>query len=140
MKFSTLYCARIKLFFHQYYKYMHLIDMVYIYFTLDRIEQKNDSLTFILVRTEKIIHKASINCNTWERTRQSNIKYLKFTARLDEEIPRKKVCVNIIFPYRICRKVKKEYLTLKAVTMINTGTWWFEIIQYDNIVTIKIEN
>ena len=44
----------------------------------------------------------------------------------------KKICVDIIGPYVIIRKGQKENLNLKNVTMIDPGTGWFEITQYDN--------
>ena len=47
-------------------------------------------------------------------------------------MPCNKLCVDIILPYSIRRKGKKEHLHLKSVTMINPVTGWFEIAQYED--------
>ena len=47
------------------------------------------------------------NCDTCQHTKQSNKKYGKLPAKLAEEIPRNKLCVDIIVPYGIRRKGKK---------------------------------
>ena len=52
----------------------------------------------------------------------------------------KKICVDIIGPYVIIRKGQKENLNLKTVTMIDPGTGWFEITQYDNKRATSITN
>ena len=62
------------------------------------------------------------NCDTCQRKKRSNKKYGKLPAKLAEEIPRNKLCVDLIGPYAIRRKGKKENLNLKEVTMINPVT------------------
>ena len=54
------------------------------------------------------------------------------TIKESEEIPRKKLYVNIIGPCVIKRKEKKENFNLKAVTVIDPVTGWFKITQYDD--------
>ena len=55
----------------------------------------------------------------------------KLSAKLAEEIPMNKLCVDLIRPYFIRRKGKKENLDLKSVTITNTVTGWFEIVRHD---------
>ena len=54
-----------------------------------------------------------------------NKKYGKLPAKLAEETPWNKLCVDLIGPYKI-RIKGKEPLILKAVTMIHPVTGWFE--------------
>ena len=58
------------------------------------------------------------DCNTCQRTKQSNKKYGKLPAKLSEEIPWNKICVDLIVPYVIGIKVKKENVYLKAIIMM----------------------
>ena len=50
------------------------------------------------------------------------------------------MCVDLIVPYKIYSKVNKEYLILKAVTMINPVTGWFKIIKYKDKPEMIIKN
>ena len=77
--------------------------------------------------------KEGINCDTYQHTKQSNIKYGELPAKEAEEIPWNKLCVDLIGPYFIIRKGQKENLHIKDVTMISSVTGWFEIIQYNNM-------
>ena len=61
-------------------------------------------------------------------------------AKKDEEIPWNKLSVDLIFPFIVCRKLKKEHLNLKSITMIDPVTGWFKIMEYNNKHTIKIAN
>ena len=45
--------------------------------------------------------------------------------------PWDKLCVDLIGPYKIRRKGRKE-LICKCVTMIDPATSWFEVQQYDD--------
>ena len=65
-------------------------------------------------------------CDTYQCTKRSIIKYGELPAKITEETPWNKLCVDLIGPYKICRK-RKEPLISKAVTMIDTVTGWFEI-------------
>ena len=86
------------------------------------------------------VQKEVTNCDTFQRTKQSNVKYGKLPAKESEEITRNKLCVDLIGTYVIRRKVQKEHLNLKAVTMIYPVTGWFEITQYNNKKAITMEN
>ena len=48
-----------------------------------------------------------------------------------EETLRNKLCVDLIGPYKILKK-GKDPLILKAITMIDPVTRWFEVTQYRN--------
>ena len=84
--------------------------------------------------------KEVTNCDTCQRTNGSNIKYGKLLAKFAEEITRNKLCVYLIGPYVIRIKGKKENLNLKAVTIIDTVTGWFESVQYDDKRAINTMN
>ena len=58
-------------------------------------------------------------------------KYGKLNAKLAEETPWEKLCVDLTDPYKIRRK-GKDTLILKAVTMIDPITGWFETTQCNN--------
>ena len=68
------------------------------------------------------IQNEGINCDTCQRTKQSNKRYGKLTAKLAEETPWNKMCVNLIGPYIIRRKGKNKNLHIKSVTFINPVT------------------
>ena len=76
--------------------------------------------------------KEGSNCGTCQRTKLSNKKYVKLPAKLAEEIPWNKLFVDLVGPYVIQRKGKKEKLHIKSVTVIDPVTGWFEIVQYDD--------
>ena len=63
----------------------------------------------------------------------------KLPAKLAEEAPWNKLYVDIIGPYKISRK-EKQTLLLKAVTIVNPVTGWFEITQYVDKKEITIAN
>ena len=86
------------------------------------------------------VWKEVTNYDTWQRTKQSNRKYGKLPAKLAEEILCNKLCVDLIGTYVIRREGQKENLHIKAVTMINPVTGWFEITQYNDKGSIYIEN
>ena len=50
------------------------------------------------------INKEVTGCDTCQRTKQSTIKYGKLPAKLAEETPWNKLCVDLIGPYKIRRK------------------------------------
>ena len=58
------------------------------------------------------------NFETCQRTKQSNNNYDKLLAKDDEEVPRNKLCVDLIGTNSIRRTEQKLSLNLKAVTMI----------------------
>ena len=59
--------------------------------------------------------------------------------RMAETIPWNRVCVDLIGPYKICRKGKQD-LVCKCVAMIDPATGWFEIQQYDDKKSITVAN
>ena len=77
---------------------------------------------------------------TLVNVQKDQIKYGKLLAKLAEKITCNKLCVYIIGPYIIGRKIKNEKLHLKLFTMINHVTEWFEIAKYDNKIAISIAN
>ena len=68
-----------------------------------------------------------------------NKKYGKLPAKLAEETPPNKLCVDLIGPYKI-RIKGKDPLILKYVTMIDPVTRWFEVTQYSNKKEMTIAN
>ena len=57
-----------------------------------------------------------------------------------KEIPWNKLCVDLIGPFVIWRKGKKENLNIKSVMMIYPVRRWFEITQYKDKRSISITN
>ena len=53
------------------------------------------------------IRKKVTNCDTYQRTKISNKQYVILPDKLAEEIPWNKICVDILGPYVIRRKVQK---------------------------------
>ena len=70
------------------------------------------------------------------------IKYKdrKLPAKLAEEIPWNKIFVDVIETYIIRHKGRKENLHLKAVTMIDPVTGWFEVVRCDDKRAITMAN
>ena len=58
---------------------------------------------------------------------------------MTEETPWNKLCVDLIGPYKIRRK-GKEPLILKALTVIDPVTGWFEVMQYRDKKSMTIAN
>ena len=50
-----------------------------------------------------------------------------------------KICVDILGPHIMRGKLQKETLDIKAITMIDPVTGWFEITQYNNKRVISIK-
>ena len=86
------------------------------------------------------IRKEVTNFGTYQRKKRSNIKYVKLPSKESVEIPCNKICVYIIGPYSIIRKVNKENLNLKVLIMIDPVTGWFEIMQYYDKRVVAIAN
>ena len=66
-------------------------------------------------------------------------KYSKLPAKLVEETPWNKLCVDLIGPYKILIK-GKEPLILKSVTMIYPITRWLKVMQYSDKKAMNITN
>ena len=86
------------------------------------------------------IGKEVTNCNTYQNTKRSNIKYGKLPSKEDEEIPQNKLCVYLICPYVKRINGKTDNLYLNGVTMIYPVIGWFKIMQYDDKISISIAN
>ena len=86
------------------------------------------------------VRKELTNCDTCQHTKLSNIKYGKLPVKYPEKMPWNKLFVDIIRSYLIQIKKQKEYLNLKAVTMIYPVTGWFEVTQYKNERVMEIAN
>ena len=67
-------------------------------------------------------------CDACQRTKFSTKKYSKLPAKMAEETPWNKLCVDLIGPYKIRRK-GKEPLILKSVTIVEPVIGWFEVTQ-----------
>ena len=80
------------------------------------------------------------NCDTCQLTRMTNKKYGRLPAKLAEDIPWNKICVGLVGPYVIQINGKKGNLWLKAVTVVDPVTGWFEISQYEYKRAISIAN
>ena len=63
----------------------------------------------------------------------------KLLAKLVEKTPWNKLCVDLIVHKKIS-SIGKYALILKAVTMIEPVTRWFEITKYSNNKVMMIEN
>ena len=48
--------------------------------------------------TRDAVRKEGINCDTCQHKKRSNKKYGKSPAKLAEEIPRNKICVDLVGP------------------------------------------
>ena len=72
--------------------------------------------------------------------KQKNIKkYGHPPEKTAEAVPWERLCVDLIGPYTI-ERVGQENLELKAVTMIDPATSWFEIVQYDDKKSMTVAN
>ena len=78
------------------------------------------------------VRKEVTNGDTCRCKKIPNKTYGELPAKEAGEMPRNKICVDIIGPYVLRRKFKKENLHLKSATIIDPVTEWFEIAQYDD--------
>jgi transposase InsO family protein len=70
-------------------------------------------------------------CQLCQKAKVTNQKYGKLPAKIAEENPWDTLCVDLIGPYKIKRKGKKD-LKLWCLTMIDPATGWFEMAQIEN--------
>ena len=68
-----------------------------------------------------------------------NKKYVKLPDKVAEEKLWNKLCVDLIDPYKTFQ-IWKEPIILKAVTIIDPVTGWFEITQYIDKKWMTITN
>ena len=80
------------------------------------------------------IYKGCLAC---QKSKVSNKKYGKIPAKTAEENPWDTLCVDLIGPYKIKTKSKKE-LTLWCLTMIDPVTGWFEMAQINNKTAAEV--
>ena len=78
-------------------------------------------------------------CDTCQRFKKQQKKYGHLPAKDAEAVPWDRLCVDLIGPYTIKRKDGKE-LILKAVTMIDPATGWFEVQEYKDKRAATIAN
>ena len=79
-------------------------------------------------------------CKNCQKNKKQNRKYGKLPAKEAETIPWDRLLVDLIGPYRIRGKGYDEPLILKALTMIDPATRWFEILRYDDKQASAIAN
>ena len=87
----------------------------------------------------KTLREAVTKCDVGQHTKGSTKKYGKLPTKLAEEIPWNKLFVYLIGSYKIRRK-GRDTIILKAVTIIDPITEWFEITQYNNKKGTMIAN
>ena len=74
----------------------------------------------------KDVEKVCSTCSICQINKRNKKKYGHLPEKDAEATPWDKLCVDLIGPYTITRKKKKD-LTLWCVTMIDPATGWFEM-------------
>jgi len=77
------------------------------------------------------------SCDICQCTKRTYSKYGHLPEKVADTDPWDKLCVDMIGPYTIKRKGKKE-LNLWAVTMIDPATGWFEMKQVEDKEAITV--
>ena len=77
-------------------------------------------------------------CNSCQWLKEQKKKYGYLPMKEAEHKPWEQLCVDLIGEYTIKHKGKNNNLKMKAVTMIDPATGWFEIKQYDDKRAISI--
>jgi hypothetical protein len=85
------------------------------------------------------IRKHVDTCDTCQKTKKYKKKYGHLPEKTAEAVPWERLCIDLIGPYTIERE-GQENLELKAVTMIDPATSWFEIVQYDDKKSMTVAN
>jgi len=105
-----------------------------------RIEQKKVlNNIFIGKNLKDDVHEVCSKCPTCQKTKRTYKQYGHLPEKQAEYHPWEKLCVDLIGPYTIKRKGKKD-LTLWFVTMIDPATSWFEVVEIKNKLAINIAN
>ena len=87
------------------------------------------------------VKAAVTKCATCQKRKKQIRKFGHLPEKVAEAEPWEKLCVDLIGPYTIRRKGKhKPDLQLKAVTMIDPATGWFEIATYDDKRSMTVAN
>ena len=80
-------------------------------------------------------------CLTCQLSKKQQRKYGHLPVKAAETNPWEMLCVDLIGPYKIRRKGKHEPdLELKAVTMIDPATGWFETCTHDDKRAMTVAN
>jgi hypothetical protein len=77
------------------------------------------------------VHDCCTKCDTCQRTKRTSKKYGHLPIKEAEADPWEKLCVDLIGPYTIKRRGKRN-LTLWCITMIDPTTVWFEMKEIPN--------
>ena len=79
-------------------------------------------------------------CAICQRNKRRHKKYGHLPEKEAEAIPWDRLCVDLVGPYTIRQKGKKEPLIMRCVTMIDPATGWFEIHEYEDKRSISVAN
>jgi predicted aspartyl protease len=85
----------------------------------------------------KMVHKVCKKCSICQKAKVTNQKYGKLPPKEAESNPWDTLCVDLIGPYKIRRKGKKD-LVLWCLTMIDPVTGWFEMAQIPNKTAAEV--
>ena len=85
------------------------------------------------------VEKLCKSCKICQLTKKMKIKYEKLPPKEAEVTPWDTLCIDLIGPYTIKKRNKKEW-KLHALTMIDPATGWFEIVQIPNKRADEIAN
>ena len=86
------------------------------------------------------IHTHIKFCKTCHKQKKQKFKYGKLPAKESDAIPWDRLLVYLIDLYKIKREGHDEPIILKSLTMIDSETWWFEIVQYNDKQAATIAN
>jgi hypothetical protein len=105
---------------------------------LNRTEESiRQHLTWPTLRDDVRNHVS--RCAICQKNKKQTKKYGQLPAKDADVVPWERLCVDLIGEYKIARKGRKK-LTMKAVTMIDPATGWFEIVRYEDKRAITIAN
>ena len=85
------------------------------------------------------VHDVCSKCDTCQRTKRTTKKYGLLPPKEAEADPWEVLCVDLIGPYTIKRRGKKN-LVLWCVTMIDPATGWFEMREIPNKEAFTVAN
>ena len=84
-----------------------------------------------------MVHKTCKKCSTCQKAKINNQKYGKLPSKEAKTNPWDTLCVDLIGPYKIRRKGKKD-LILWCLTMIDPVTGWFEMTEIANKTAAEV--
>jgi hypothetical protein len=84
-----------------------------------------------------MVYATCKKCSTCQKAKLTTIKYGKLPAKEAESNPWDTLCVDLIGPYKIRRKEKKD-LKLWCLTMIDPVTGWFKMQQIPNKTAAEV--